>query len=47
MSLFAQADAVVGSRLHFLLPAQVLDRPRLAISYAEKIDKLITSTIKL
>lgn len=47
LSLFAQADAVVGSRLHLLLPAQVLDRPRLAISYAEKIDKLITSTIKL
>lgn len=47
LSLFAHADAVVWSRLHFLLPAQILDRPRLAISYAEKIDKLITSTIKL
>lgn len=46
LTLFAHADAVVGSRLHFLLPAQILDRPRLAISYAEKIDKLITSTIE-
>ncbi len=47
VTLFAHADAVVGSRLHFLLPAQILDRPRLAISYAEKIDKLITSTIEV
>ena len=47
LTLFAQSQAWIASRLHILLFLQAFDKPRYALSYAEKVDKLITSTIIL
>jgi hypothetical protein len=45
--LFAHATAGIWCRLHFLLLLQEFERDRYALVYAEKIQKLITSTIHL
>ena len=47
LALFAYAQAGIGCRLHFLLLLQELWRDRYALVYAEKVSKLITSTIPL
>ena len=47
LSLFHHAEAGIGSRLHVLLLLQAFEKPRVALSYAEKVDKLIQSTIEL
>ena len=45
--LFQYASAGIWCRLHFLLLLQALDTDRYALVYAEKIKKLITSTLTL
>lgn len=45
--LFSHASAGIWCRLHFLLLLQEFDRDRYALVYAEKIQKLITSTIDI
>jgi polysaccharide pyruvyl transferase WcaK-like protein len=47
LTLFAYAQAGIGCRLHFLLLLQELNIPRYALVYAEKVSKLVTSTIEL
>lgn len=47
LSLFAHASAGIGCRLHFLLLLQLFSVDRYALVYAEKVKKLITSTITL
>ena len=47
LSLFQHAQAGIGCRLHFLLLLQEFHRDRYALVYAEKVKKLITSTITL
>lgn len=46
-ALINGATAGIASRLHILLLLQEFQKPRYALSYAEKVDKLITSTIDL
>ena len=41
LSLFHNADAGIGARLHFLLPLKLYEKPIVAIPYADKINKLI------
>lgn len=43
LSLFYHADAGIWARLHFLLPLKLYDKPIVAIPYADKINKLISS----
>jgi len=43
--LFAQTIAGIGCRLHFLLVLQILQKDRFVFPYAEKVTKLITSTL--
>lgn len=45
LSLFAHTQAGIGCRLHFLLLLQELHRDRYALVYAEKVKKLIISTV--
>ena len=45
--LFQSAQAGIGCRLHFLLLLQELNRDRYALAYAQKINKLIRSTLTL
>jgi hypothetical protein len=45
LQLFSAADAGIGCRLHFLLLLQEFQKDRYALVYAEKVRKLITSTI--
>ncbi len=45
--LFHYASAGIWCRLHFLLLLQALEKDRYALAYAEKIKKLITSTLTL
>jgi hypothetical protein len=47
LSLFDRAEAGIGCRLHFLLLLQWLGKNRYALVYAEKVSKLIISTIEL
>ncbi|MCX6824805.1 MAG: polysaccharide pyruvyl transferase family protein [candidate division SR1 bacterium] len=42
LSLFYNADAGIGARLHFLLPLKLYKKIIVAIPYADKINKLIT-----
>lgn len=41
LSLFYYADGGIWSRLHFLLPLKLYDKPIVAIPYADKINKVI------
>jgi hypothetical protein len=45
--LFQHAQAGIGCRLHFLLLLQEFHRDLYALVYAEKVKKLITSTVSL
>jgi hypothetical protein len=47
LSLFQHAQAGIWCRLHFLLLLQEFHRDRYALVYAEKVKKLINSTITL
>lgn len=47
LDLFAYAQAWFASRLHILLLLQAFNHPRFALVYAEKIQKLINSTVEL
>ncbi len=45
--LFSRAGGGVACRLHILLLLQEFERPRYALAYAEKVTKLISSTIEV
>jgi polysaccharide pyruvyl transferase WcaK-like protein len=47
LDLFAHASGGIGARLHFLLPLHCFGIRLYALTYAEKITKLITSSITL
>jgi len=44
LSLFYTADGGIWARLHFLLPLKLYEKTIVAIPYADKINKLITSS---
>lgn len=47
LGLFRHAEAGIASRLHVLLLLQEFEKPLYALSYAEKVDKLIETTLEL
>lgn len=47
LALFALASGGVACRLHILLLLQEFERDRYALVYAQKVEKLITSTITI